>query len=63
MPLGQRLAVPGGGEGDGEDDDREEQEVDGPVQAQGLDVAVVGLDGSGVLGGVADPVDGVVGQE
>ena len=63
MALGQRLAVPGGSESDGQDDNREEQQVDLAVQAQGLDLAVVGLDGGGVLGRVADAVDRVVRQE
>ena len=63
MTLGQRLAIPGRGESDGEDDDREEQQVDLSVQAQGLHVTVVGLDGGRVLGRVTYAVDRVVGEE
>ena len=63
MALGQRLAVPGRSKSDGQDDDREEQQVDLSVQTQGLDLAVVGLDGGGVLGRVAHAVNRVVREE
>ncbi|SIB02137.1 Uncharacterised protein [Mycobacteroides abscessus subsp. abscessus] len=63
MALGQRLAVPRRSESDGQDNDREEQQVDLAVQAQGLDLAVIGLDGGGVLRRVAHAVDRVVRQE
>ena len=63
MALGQRLAVPGRSESDGQDDDREERQVDGAVQAQGPHLAVVGLNGGGVLRRVAHAVDRVIRQE
>ena len=63
MALRQRLAIPGRSESDRQDDDREEQQVDLSVQAQGLHVAVVGLDGGRVLGGVTHAVDRVVREE